>query len=73
MLLDVAAVRTGTLVNWSEIVSAVSSARLVNVATPPETVSNGGSQQWSGAAVQSAAVTCVVLSPVSRLPYWSST
>ena len=38
MLLEVAAVRTGELVNWSVMVSAVSSARSVNVAMPPEAV-----------------------------------
>ena len=54
------------------MVSAVSSERLVNVATPPVTVrtvvpSNGPEPLFK------ATVTCVVLSPVSRLPYWSST
>ena len=37
-LLDVAEVRTGELVNWIVIVSALSSARSVNVAMPPLTV-----------------------------------
>ena len=37
-VVGVAAVRTGELVKWSVIVSAVSSARSVNVAMPPETV-----------------------------------
>ena len=72
MLFDVAAVRAGMLVNSSEIVSALLSARLVNVAMPPETVTV--TVPWSGPLpVQSEAVTCVVLSVVSRLPYWSST
>ena len=58
--------------NRSVMVSAVASARFVNVATPPETVTvvvpSSGPEP-----VFSEAVTCVVLSPVSRLPYWSST
>ena len=72
MLLDVAEVRLGELVKWSEMVSALLSARLVNVAMPPEAVTVV--VPWSGPEPigKVAAVTCVVLSPVSRLPYWSS-
>ena len=45
--------------------------QVVNVATPPETVTVV--VPWSGPApLLSDAVTTVVLSPVSRLPYWSS-
>ena len=65
MLPDVALVRL-PLVNFSEMVSAVSSARLVNVATPPDTVAV--KVPWSGPVpLPSAAVTTVLLSPVSRL------
>ena len=47
------------------------SARLVNVATPPITVTDV--VPWSGPApLASDAVTTVVLSPVIRLPNWSS-
>ena len=70
MLFDVAVVRP-PLVNWSEIVSAVLSARFVNVATPPETVAVA-SPGAGRSPLASAAVTTVLLSPVSRLPYWSS-
>ena len=57
--------------NLSVIVSAVLSARFVNVATPPETVTVG--VPWSGPVpLRERAVTTVLLSPVSRLPYWSS-
>ena len=57
-------------VNWSVMVSALLSARPVKVATPPDTVAV---VPWSGPApLESAAVTTVLLSPVSRLPYWSS-
>ena len=64
---------TGELVNWSVIVSAVSSARSVNVAMPPDDRHRRRSQQGTGAQASDAAVTCVALSPVSKLPYWSST
>ena len=58
-------------VNWSEMVSALLSARFVKVATPPDTVTVA--VPWSGPVpLASAAVTTVLLSPVSRLPYWSS-
>ena len=70
MLFDVALVRI-PLVNFSEIVSAVLSARFVNVATPPDTVAVN--VPWSGPVpLASAAVTTVLLSPVSRLLNWSS-
>ena len=69
MLVEVAEVVTGTLVNWSVMVSALLSARSVKVAMPPETVSVV--VPWSGPepAGSEAAVTWVLLSPVSRLPY----
>ncbi len=55
----------------SVMVSALSSARFVKVATPPNTVA--AVVPWSGPApLFSAAVTTVLLSLVSRLPYWSS-
>ena len=55
------------LENLSVIVSAVLSARLVNVAMPPTTVAV--SVPWSGPApLASDTVTTVLLSPVSRLP-----
>ena len=61
MLFEVAAVSTGELVNWSVMVSAVSSARLVNVAMPPETVTvvvpcSGPEPSGSEAAVTWVAV-----------------
>ena len=73
MLLEVAAVRTGELVKWSVMVSALLSARLVNVAMPPEAVTVV--VPWSGPEPigSDAAVTWVLLSPVTRLPNWSST
>ncbi len=47
------------------------SARFVNVATPPDTVTVV--VPWSGPVpLASVAVTTVLLSPVSRLPNWSS-
>ena len=56
--------------NASVIVSAFWSARAVNVAMPPETVAVA---PWSGPApLWSVAVMTVLLSPVSMLPYWSS-
>ena len=59
------------LLKPSVIVSAVLSARLLNRATPPERVTVV--VPWSGPApLASIAVTCVLLSPVSRLPNWSS-
>ena len=73
MLLDVAAARTGELVNWSVIVSALLSERSVNVATPPEAVTVVVPCSGPEPIGKAAAVTCVVLSPVSRLPYGSST
>src|SRR5205085_1347270 len=70
MLVELAWVRL-PLVNWSESDSAVLSARLVNVATPPATLAVV--VPWSGPVpLFSAALTTVLLSPVSRLPYWSS-
>ena len=45
--------------------------QMVNVATPPETVAVV--VPWSGPVpLGSVAVTTVLLSPVSMLPYWSS-
>ncbi len=45
--------------------------QVVNVATPPDTVA--AVVPWSGPVpLASVAVTTVLLSPVSRLPYWSS-
>ena len=54
------------------MVSAVSSARLVKVAMPPETVTVV--VPWSGPefAGREATVTVVELSPVSMFPNWSS-
>ena len=46
MLVEMAEVKTGTLVNWSVMVSALLSARSVKVAMPPETVSV--MVPWSG-------------------------
>ena len=58
-------------VNLRVIVSAVSSARLVKLATPPERLAV--TVPWSGPApLASEAVTAVLLSVVSRLPYLSS-
>ncbi len=55
-------------VKWRERVSALLSARFVKAATPPDTVAVV--VPWSGPApLESAAVTTVLLSPVSRLPY----
>ena len=73
MLLEVAAVRTGELVKWSVMVSALLSARLVNVAMPPEAVTVVVPCSGPEPSGSDAAVTWVLLSPVSRLPYWSST
>ena len=59
------------LENLSVMVSAVSSARLVKVAIPPETVAV--SVPVSGPEpLARETVTTVLLSPVSRLPFWSS-
>src|SRR3954471_9387717 len=58
-------------VNWRVIVPATSSYRSVNVARPPtrDTVV----VPFSGPAPPARmAVTTVVLSPLTRLPYWSS-
>jgi len=61
-------------VNRSRIVSALSSARLVKVAMPPETVTVVVPKSGPvPTPARSEAVTWVVLSPVKRLPYWSST
>ena len=58
------------LVNPSVIVSTAVSARLVNRATPPDTVAV---VPVSGPEPESStAVTTVLLSPVSRLLNWSS-
>ena len=58
-------------VNSSVIVLGRIVARPANVATPPETVTV--LVPWTGPApFMSAAVTTVLLSPVSRLPYLSS-
>ena len=73
MLPDVAGVNAGSLVKWSVMVSALLSARLVKVAMPPETVTVVVPCSGPEPAGIEVAVTTVVLSPVSRLPYWSST
>ena len=70
-LLDVAEISVGTLLNSSEMVSAVLSDKSVNVAMPPETVTVTVPSRGP-LPLLSEAVTCVVLSPVSRLPNWSS-
>src|SRR2546423_751317 len=60
------------LLNRSALVSALLSARLVNIAPPPTTVAV--TVPWSGPIpLLSEPVTTVLLSPVSRLPYGSST
>ena len=57
--------------NWREIVSALSSARLVKVTMPFAAVCVVVPCRGPEPLL-SEAVTSVVLSPVSRLPYWSS-
>ncbi len=70
IVLEVAGARL-PLVNSSVMDSALLSVRFVKVATPPDTVAVV--VPWSGPVpLFSAAVTTVALSPVSRLPYWST-
>ena len=55
------------------MVSAVLSCRSVKVAMPPETVTVVVPSSGPEPSGSDVTVTVVVLSPVSRLPYWSST